>query len=294
MKKSIDYCEIVSIIGVAINILLFAVKLFAGRFSNSSAITADAWNNLADAATFLVTLFAFRVSQRKQNHYYPFGYGRAEHVAGLFVGFTILLVGLELITSSISKIRAPEVLHYNFSTVAVLIISIVIKLLLGLYSGFSAKRVNSTSLKALAIDSLSDAGITLVTMLSYLSSHYLGWQADSYLGLLAALLILLTGLSFTRETARFLLGYRENIELTKEVETLLLSYDEILGAHDIMIHQYGNDTFYSSAQVTVCREQTAESLSQLLAKIQLQVEEVLHMDIHLQPAIECNGSDISS
>lgn len=293
MNKNKDYGFVVSGVGVAINILLFAVKLSAGRFSNSTAIVADAWNNLADAATFLVTLFAFRVSRRKQNHYYPFGYGRAEYVAGLFVGFTILLVGLELIANSVSKIRTPEKLYFHFSTVIILLVSVVMKLLLGFYSGFSAKQASSPSLKALAIDSFSDAGITLITLFSYLSSHYLGWQVDGYMGLVAALLILLTGLSFTRETVRFLLGYRGNMELTKDIEHLLLSYDEILSAHDIMVHQYGNNTFYSSAQVTVCREQTAESLSRLFASIQLQVEEQFHMDIHLQPATACSDSKLS-
>ena len=225
--------------GIVLNLLLFAGKLAAGLLTGAISVTADAFNNLSDAATSVVTLLGFRLAGQKADAEHPFGHGRIEYLAGLIVSLAILVVGVELGRSSIGKILRPEDTRLTALTASILIASILVKLWMGWFNGALSKRIRSEALKAAAADSRSDAAATAAVLLGLALSQLLRVPLDGWVGVLVALFVVKTGFTSARDTLNPLLGQPPDPEEVRAIEELILSFPPIRGIHDLVIHDYG-------------------------------------------------------
>ena len=209
--------------GIALNLLLFAGKIFAGLLSNSIAITADAFNNLSDAGSSIITLIGFRMAGQNPDPDHPFGHGRIEYISGLLVSIIILVMAFELIKSSVEKIFNPEELTYSPVILAILLASILVKLYMAYYNRRISKKINSSAMMATAVDSLSDSLATTVVLASTLVAHFTGLKIDAYCGVLVGLFICYAGINAARDTINPLLGQAPDPEFVKQVNDIVLS-----------------------------------------------------------------------
>ncbi len=226
-------------VGIALNLVLFAGKLLAGILSGSIAITADAFNNLSDAGSSVVTLLGFKLAAQAPDSHHPFGHGRLEYVSGLVVSMVILLMGLELGKGSVDKILHPEGVVFSPLVAVILAASIAVKLYMALYNRAVGRRIDSAAMAATAADSLSDCLATGAVLLSTLAGHLWGIQVDGWCGLAVAGFILWAGINAARETISPLLGQPPAPEFVAQVQHLVLSHPEIIGIHDLIVHDYG-------------------------------------------------------
>ncbi len=233
------YGFLCSLAGIFLNLLLFGFKLLCGMLSASVAITADAFNNLSDAGSSLITLIGFRLSGQKPDAEHPFGHGRMEYISGLIVSFAILLMGFELAKSSLAKIIHPGEILASPVIFLVLGCSVLVKLYMYLYNHQIGLKIDSTSMQATAKDSLSDAISTGIVLLATLIGSLTGLKLDGYLGLLVSVLILFTGYTSVKDTISPLLGQPPKKEFVREIEKIVLSSPSILGIHDLLVHDYG-------------------------------------------------------
>ncbi len=234
------YGKLCGIVGIFLNLLLFAGKFFAGLISGSIAITADAFNNLSDAGSSVVSLVSFRISEQKPDARHPYGHGRIEYLAGLIISAVIIVMAYELIKDSIGKIIHPEDTEWSVTILVILIASIFVKCYMAFYNSRLGKRYNAAALRATAIDSLSDCAATTVVLICTILSHVKGWRIDGYAGLLVGGFILFAGIRAAREVINPLLGEPPEQEYVERIEHLVLDFDPaILGVHDLMVHDYG-------------------------------------------------------
>ena len=233
------YGSLCSALGIALNVLLFAGKYIAGVISGSIAITADAFNNLSDAGSSAISLLGFRLSSKKPDPDHPFGHGRLEYVSGLCVAALILVMGVELLISSAEKIIHPEPVENGLLPAIILIVSIGVKVYMSLYNRAVGKRISSSAMLATATDSLSDSIATAVVLLSMLVSHLFNVNIDGYAGVLVAAFILYAGVGVARDTISPLLGQAPDPELVRQIEDIVMARDEIIGMHDLIVHDYG-------------------------------------------------------
>lgn len=229
-----------SIAGICLNILLFAGKLLAGTFAGSIAITADAFNNLSDAGSSLITLIGFRFAGKKPDPEHPFGHGRFEYISGLLVSIIIVVVGIELMTSSIGKIVNPEPIGEDWVLSACILgASILVKLYMFLYNSRVGKSINSAGMKATAMDCISDSVATAVVLISLIVGVYFDIMIDGYCGVLVSLFILFAGFKSAMETLKTLLGTPPEKEFVEAVEASVLAHPIVIGIHDLIVHDYG-------------------------------------------------------
>ena len=228
-----------SALGIALNLLLFAGKLLAGLLSGSIAVVADAFNNLSDAGSSVITLFGFRLAAKKPDRDHPFGHGRMEYVAALVVALLILLMGFELGKSSFEKILHPAAVEASTLTLVILGVSILVKLYMYIYNRAVGAKLGSAAMRATARDSLSDCVSTLAVLASALLARFTGAQLDGWAGLLVALFILWGGVGAVKDTISPLLGEPPEPAFVSEVKRLVLSYPQIVGLHDLIVHDYG-------------------------------------------------------
>lgn len=226
-------------LGIGLNMLLFVLKLLAGTLAGSIAVTADAFNNLTDAASSVITIVGFRLAGQKPDPHHPFGHGRMEHVTGLVISALILLTGYELFTSSISAIRAPQSVAFGMLPAVILAASVLVKGYMWAYNRAAGKRIDSATVLACAADSLNDALATLIVLLAMLASHFFGWQIDGWCGLMVSLFILKGGIGSAKDTVDELLGHAPDPELVREIEQTVLAHPEISAVHDLIVHDYG-------------------------------------------------------
>ncbi len=235
----VSYGMLCGAAGIGFNVLLFLGKLLAGSVSGSISITADAFNNLSDAGSSIVTLAGFRLAGHKADSKHPFGHGRIEYISGLIVSLIILLMGVELLKASIERIITPEAVAFSPWAVGILAASILIKLYMFLYNRSIGKRIDSAAVRATALDSFSDVAATTVVLLCTFIGKWTGLSIDGYAGAAVALFILYTGFSAAKETISPLLGEPPAKEYVDRVERLVLSCPEIIGVHDLVVHNYG-------------------------------------------------------
>ena len=233
------YALLSSITGIIVNVLLSVFKLIIGIFANSMSIISDALNNISDAGSSIITMIGFKMSQKKVDNDHPWGHGRMEYVTAFFVDILIILVGFELLQSSVEKIIHPELPSINNITIILLVVAIIAKLWLFLFYRKIAKKINSTAIKGTAYDSISDSISTTAVLVSALVAKFAGITIDGYVSLLVSLFILFTGIKAIKETIDLLLGQKPDPDFVKEIEETALKYDEIQGIHDIMVHDYG-------------------------------------------------------
>ena len=225
--------------GIFLNILLFIGKFLAGTLAKSVSITADAFNNLADAGSSIITLLGFRLARQKPDTKHPFGHGRIEYIAGLLVSAAIILMGFELAKSSISKIISPEPIEFSVLTAAILVCSILVKLYMVFYNKSIGKKIKSSTLGATALDSCSDCIATSVVLVSSLIAHFFKINIDGYCGVLVAAFVIYSGIRALQETITPLLGQAPDREFIERIQKLIEEFPEITGIHDLIVHDYG-------------------------------------------------------
>ena len=226
-------------IGILLNILLFAGKFIAGSLAKSVAVTADAFNNLADAGSSVITMIGFRLAGQKPDKEHPFGHGRFEYIAGLLVSAAIILMGVELLKTSVEKIIAPQAVEFSGLTAVILVFSVAVKIYMAVYNGSLGKKLASPALAAAAKDSLSDSIATAVVLVSSAVGHFLRINIDGWCGAAVAVFVLRAGIMSVRDTLAPLLGTEPDPEFVKRINDIVLSYPEISAIHDLIIHDYG-------------------------------------------------------
>lgn len=245
------YGTMVSIVGILANLLLAAIKLFAGMISGAISITADAVNNVSDAGSQIISLISFKISAKPADRDHPFGHARIEYVASMIVSFLILHVGLDLFTESINKIISPSKTEFSLPVFIILGVSVLGKLWLFIFNRTVAKKINSSVIKATAADSLSDAASTAAVLIAALVGYFTNIQTDAYMGIIVAVLILVAGIKILNETKNSILGSPPEQEVVDAVASLALSYPEVLGIHDMVIHNYGTGNTIASLHAEV-------------------------------------------
>ena len=226
-------------VGIGLNVLLFAGKFLAGLFSGSIAITADAFNNLSDAGSSVVTLLGFKLAAQAPDKHHPFGHGRLEYVSGLVVSMVILLMGVELAKGSVEAILHPEPVAFSPLAIAILLCSIGAKLYMAFYNRRIGKRIGSAAMSAAAADSLSDTLATAAVLLGTLAGYFWDIRIDGWCGVVVAGFILWAGVNAAKDTIDPLLGQPPTPEFVREVQKLVLAHPEIIGIHDLIVHDYG-------------------------------------------------------
>lgn len=233
------YGMLSSATGIVVNILLSIVKLFIGIIANSISIISDALNNITDVGSSVVTMIGFKISQKKIDKDHPWGHGRMEYITAFIVDIIILMVGFELLKSSIDKIIHPELPAVNNVTIIILVIAVLTKLWLFLFYKKIAKTIDSNAIKGNAYDSISDSISTLVVLISAVVAKLCGISIDGYASLIVSVFILFTGYKAIKETVDLLLGMKPDPEFIKDIEDEAKKYEMISGIHDIMVHDYG-------------------------------------------------------
>ncbi len=279
------YGMLCSLLGIGLNIVLFAAKLLAGTLSGSIAITADAFNNLSDAGSSVITLIGFKFAGMKPDTKHPFGHGRIEYISGLVVSFIIVIVGFELLISSIQKIKTPEALAGNFPvSIAILVASILIKGYMFFYNHKVGKEIDSAGMKATAFDSISDCAATFVVLISVVISAITGANIDGWFGAAVSLFVLFAGFRSAIETIQPLLGTPPEEDFVKDVEATVMSHSLVLGIHDMIVHDYGPGRLMMSLHAEVDGKGDIYELHDEIDVIENELrkkfgcEAVIHMD----------------
>lgn len=272
-------------VGIFFNLLLFAGKFFAGALAHSIAITADAFNNLSDAGSSVITLIGFKLAGQKPDPHHPFGHGRLEYLSGLAVSAAILIMAFELIKSSLVKIIHPAETTFEPLVAVILLASILVKCYMYLYNRAISKKIKSEAMMATASDSLSDTLSTAVVLAASLIAHFTSLHLDGICGVLVGIFILYTGLTSARDTLNPLLGQAPEPEFVKNIETLVMSYDNILGIHDLLVHNYGPGRLMISLHAEVPADGNILELHDTIDNIERALQEHLKCDavIHMDP-----------
>lgn len=288
------YGTMCSLYGIFLNLLLFAGKYFAGLISGSVAITADAFNNLSDAGSSIITLLGFAIAGKKPDPDHPFGHGRAEYLAGLVLSAVIVLMGFELVKSSFEKILHPEPISSGLLPAIILVCSILVKFYMCLYNRSVGKKINSAAMQATATDSLSDSVATTVVLLSMGVSYFFHVNIDGYAGLLVAVFILYAGFNAAKDTVSPLLGQAPAPEFVQQVADIVTAHPEVVGIHDLVVHDYGPGRVMVSLHAEVRGDGNIFDLHDAIDTAETELKEQLGCiaTIHMDP-IEADNTEVS-
>lgn len=275
------------VVGIFLNVLLFAGKFIAGTISNSIAITADAFNNLSDAASSIVTLLGFHFAGAKPDMDHPFGHGRIEYISGLGVAALIMIMAYQLIKDSIAKILHPQETEFSPLIVAILLAAILVKLYMFFYNNRIGTKINSAAMKATAIDSLSDTAATTVVLVATLAAHFTGVLIDGYCGVAVGLFICYAGINAAKDTLNPLLGQAPDPEEVERIRDIVMSHEKVCGIHDLIIHDYGPGRQMISLHAEVPAEGNILEIHDEIDLIEMELKEKLHCDatIHMDPVV---------
>lgn len=273
--------------GIVCNIILFLGKLIAGLLAGSVAIVADAVNNLSDASSSVVTLLGFRLAQRPADQDHPYGHARYEYLSGLMVAVLILVIGVELVKSSVGKIIHPEAIDFSLLTVGILVASVLVKLWMSMFFGALGKRINSLTLQATSVDSRNDVVSTIAVLAGCLVGYVFHVNIDGFVGLLVALFILYSGVNIVKETISPLLGKQADEVLVEKIKSLVFSHGEVLNVHDLLIHDYGPGRCFASIHAEVSARLDPMKVHDILDNIECEVLDKLnvHLVIHYDPVL---------
>ena len=274
-------------VGIVTNLLLFAIKLIAGLLAHSVAIIADAVNNLSDFGSSIITLVGFRLAAKPADEEHPFGHARLEYLSGVAVSFVVLFLGLQLGLSSIDKIRNPENTVFTALAIAILIVSILLKLWQCAFYRSVGKKIDSKAILAASGDSRNDVVSTAVVLLGAVITRVSGVNLDGWLGLGVAIFILVSGVKLVIETGEPLLGLAPDQELVRSIYQKVLSYDGIIGLHDLTVHNYGAGRCFASVHCEVPAEEDILKSHDIIDNIErdfLQNDNI-HLVIHLDPIV---------
>lgn len=283
----VKYGILCGAVGIFFNLVLFAGKLFAGTLAHSIAITADAFNNLSDAASSVVTLLGFKLAEAKPDTEHPFGHGRIEYLSGLVVAAAILLMGYELIRESIQKIIHPQAAEFTMLTAVILIASVCVKLYMAYYNKTIGKKIDSAAMCAVASDSFSDAAATTAVFFASLFGHFTGFKIDGYCGLLVGLLVAYAGFGAAKDTLNPLLGQAPTHEFVEQIDEIVLSHPQVCGIHDLIVHDYGPGRKMISLHAEVPEKSSLMEIHQVIDHIEVELQEKLECEaiIHIDPIV---------
>jgi cation diffusion facilitator family transporter len=273
------------LVGIACNVILSATKIAIGLMVNSIAITADAVNNLSDAASSVITLIGFKITNKPADREHPFGHARIEYISAMIVSFMVILVGFEFLKSSFNRIRNPEVLKFDVISFSILILSITVKIWMSRFYKKIGRAIGSKTMEASAVDSLSDVITTSVVAFSLLSSLWITFPIDGYIGLLVSAFIIYSGISLTRDTLNPLLGEAPEPEFITEITEKTMRYEGIIGIHDLIVHNYGPGRCLVSLHAEIPANMDIMKAHDIidLAEQEISGEMDIHMVIHMDP-----------
>ncbi len=279
------YGMLCGLVGIFLNLLLFVGKFLAGLLSNSIAITADALNNLSDAGSSIITLVGFKIAGQKPDPDHPFGHGRYEYLSGFIVALLILVMGFELIKSSVDKILHPEELIFSPLVLIILFVSILVKCYMAFYNHRIGKRIHSSAMSATAVDSLSDMVATSVVFIATLVSHFFHISIDGYCGVLVGGFVFFAGLRAAKETIDPLLGQAPDPEFVKRIQELVLAQEGIIGIHDLIVHNYGPGRILISLHAEVPADDDVLVMHDRIDLVEHELSKALHCQavIHMDP-----------
>ena len=272
-------------VGILLNLLLSAGKFLAGLLTGSIAVTADAFNNLSDAGSSVVTLAGFRLAAKQADEDHPFGHGRIEYLTGLLVAAAILLVGVELARTSLEKILQPEAVDFSWLSVGILCASILVKLWMSAFNRRLSRRIGSAAMAATAADSLSDVVATSAVLLGTLAGHFFSLRIDGWVGILVAAFILRAGWEAAKDTLDPLLGQSPDPDLVESIQKAVLAHPQVTGVHDLIIHDYGPGRRMMSLHAEVPMDADVLEVHDVIDNIERELKETFHIEavIHMDP-----------
>ena len=278
------YGMLASVVGIFCNVLLFSVKLAIGLILSSLAVTADAFNNLSDAASSIISFVGVKMAGKPADAEHPFGHGRIEYIAALIVSFLVIEVGFTFFKSSISKIMHPEEITFDPVPFIILILSILVKLWMAFFNNKLGKRIDSKVMLATAADSLGDVITTSATVISIVICHFTSINVDAIAGLIVSGIVIWSGVSIAKDTLEPLIGQRVPSELYQKITDVVESYEGIVGAHDLIVHNYGPNRSMATIHAEVPNDASIEASHEIIdrierdAKKELNILLVIHMD----------------
>ena len=283
------YGILAGVIGIGCNLLLFLIKLISGFVLNSISVLTDAFNNLSDAASSLISLISAKLSAQPADKEHPFGHGRLEYIATFVVAFLILEVGFSCLKSAVNKIIYPQETYFSIISIVVLMGSMLVKLWIAHLNQTLGKRIHSTVMEATAVDARNDVFITGATVLSLLISKITKLQLDGYIGVCVALAVLFAGITIMKDTIKPLLGEAMDKEYYQKVKVFVESYEGILGSHDLIIHSYGPSYSMATIHVEIANTWHIEEAHELIDRIEREIYDTMRilLTIHIDP-VEVN------
>lgn len=287
------YGMLASVVGIFCNVLLFSVKLTIGLILSSLAVTADAFNNLSDAASSIISFVGVKMAGKPADAEHPFGHGRIEYIAALIVSFLVIEVGFTFFKSSISKIMHPEEITFDPVPFIILILSILVKLWMAFFNNKLGKRIDSKVMLATAADSLGDVITTSATVISIVICHFTSINVDAIAGLIVSGIVIWSGVSIAKDTLEPLIGQRVPSELYQKITDMVESYEGIVGAHDLIVHNYGPNRSMATIHAEVPNDVSIEASHEIIDRIERDAKKKLNilLVIHMDP-IEMRDEEV--
>ncbi|HIX77282.1 MAG TPA: cation diffusion facilitator family transporter [Candidatus Fusicatenibacter merdavium] len=285
LRVRTSYGVLSSCVGIFCNVLLFAVKLAIGFLMNSLAIMADAFNNLSDAASSIISFVGVKMAGKPADKEHPFGHGRIEYISALIVAFLVIEVGLTCLQSSVEKLFHPEDITFDWLSFVILLLSVGVKLWMSFFNRKLGRRIDSKVMLATAADSAGDVIVTSATLASILICYFTSVNIDAFTGVAVSLLVIWAGISIAKDTLEPLIGQRPDPELYHQIQEMVESYDGIVGTHDLIIHNYGPNRSMASIHAEVPRETDIEVSHEIIDRIERDVARKLNifLVIHMDP-----------
>lgn len=279
------YGKLAGIVGIISNLLLCIMKILTGIISGSIAIVADGINNLADASSSIITLVGFKLASQPEDEEHPYGHARIEYVTGLVISIVIIIIGFQLFRSSLDKILHPQPLVFSITTIIILVVSILIKLWQSRFNISLGRKINSVTLIATGADSRNDVISTTAVLISVLVFQYTDLQIDGYMGCLVAVFIVWSGYQLVKETSSPLLGEAPEPELVDAIMEAISREPDILGTHDLRVHNYGPGKTFASIHAEVDARGSLVEVHDMIDRVEHAVQDALHIElvIHMDP-----------
>lgn len=285
-----NYGTLSSIVGICCNVVLFALKFLLGVVSNSIAIMSDAFNNLSDSASCIVTLFGYKLAAKPADKDHPFGHGRIEYIVSFIIAVIILLVGVELFKSSFDKVMNPSPVHFSWIVLFSLILSILIKFWMSFFNKTLGTKINNSAMIATSKDSQNDVIATSATLVALVGSLFTDLPLDGAMGILVSIFVLFSGFGIIKSTIDDLIGQPADKEVVDSIKSLIMNHKEILGIHDLIIHNYGPGKMIGSVHVEINSKNDILAIHDIVDDIERKIENELHimMTIHMDPIEQDN------
>ena len=285
VKVRSAYANLAGIVGIVTNLMLFIIKLFVGLFSNSVSILADAFNNLSDAASSIITIIGFKMANKPADAEHPFGHGRIEYITAMIVSFMVMLVGLQFVKTSFQKIINPTPVTFELWPFILLLISIGFKFWLSKFNKSIGNKINSSTLKATATDAMGDVFTSTTVVISFLISKFTTLPIDGYIGIVVALAIVYSGFSLIKETLSPLLGEPPDPVLVSNITDMVMSYENITGIHDLIVHNYGPGRIMASIHAEIPSNIDIMEIHHIIDTAEREISKKLniYLVIHMDP-----------